>query len=226
MPEPLAQPPLSRSCWRGPIAAVVVAAAALLAACGGDEFQYIANRDANVFLRLPDGWQVFGQDEILEAQQAAGVSADRVQPTQDRIWMRGFDASPGAKVEDVLQLGGDQLRGFAEVRPLAPAERDAVSLASLRGIGFGVDPVAAAQDPESGVEIRQLEEISDDHVRGVHIVASITSDSGTIVVAQTALVDTDTTTLYRLSLSCSVRCYDDNVDVIDQVTASWRVVEV
>jgi hypothetical protein len=223
MPGRLASAHLLRR--RASVRVVTLAAAVLVAAsCGGDDFQYLSNQDAHLFFRLPDDWRVFGQEELFEAQMDAGVGFPAADDLRRRVWMRGFDASGDAEAVDVLQLGGDHPRGLAEVRALNASERDTMSLAALRRVG-GVDPLEAGQTPGSGVQVLDLEEISEGDARGFRIVVSITSESRTIVVTQLALVDAGTTRLYRLSLGCSASCYDDNRSLVEEVTESWTVEE-
>lgn len=225
MPGRLLSAPVRRRRSHGRVVAVLAAIALLVAGCGGDDYQYVSNQGAHLYFRIPDTWLLFDQEELFAAQMDAGVGFPQVDDMRRRAWLRGFLGSADGQADDVLDLGGEELAGIAEVRTLSPSERDSMSLAALRRVG-GVDPLEAAQSPSSGVRVLDLEEVSEGDARGYRIVVSVTTDSETTTMTQLALVDAATTTLYRLTLGCSAPCYEQNQDVIDEVTESWTVEEV
>lgn len=199
----------------------------LLAGCSGSGFQYISNTDDDVFFKLPQDWAVFDEDDVITS---AVIQRDAlsVAELRDRVWLRGFDAGPEPSPDAVLTRGGPHPRGYAEVRRLTATERDTLSLATLRQWGFEFDPLDEwRKNPQGNVRILGFEEVTnDDGAHGIRIRILLRSLTGTNVVDQTVMVDSATSRLYGFTIGCSLECFTEQVDVIDEIAESWTLEEV
>src|SRR3712207_1960057 len=63
----------------GGAAAVAVAGLLAGAACGSSGYRYVSNSKTSAYLKVPDGWTEFEEDQLVEAQANAG-GADLVNP--------------------------------------------------------------------------------------------------------------------------------------------------
>lgn len=213
--------------------ATMGAIALMLVACGGSGFAYVSNTEDQMFFKVPEEWTLFDEEDVITPSQ--GVSEVQAAELQERVWLRGFDASSDPSAENVLLRSSDQPRGYAEVRLLEAAERDALSLATLRRSGFPVDPETGQPiDPliyeqeNPGGLIRTLS-YEDDIVlgsgaRGTRVKALI-DDEDPSVFEQLTFVDPSTTRRYIFTIGCNLECWTTNIDLIEEVVDSWTVEE-
>jgi hypothetical protein len=197
----------------------------LAAGCTGSGYSYHANKDEKLYFKVPDDWTVFDTGDLVGDPEAAGAS---------RAWLRGFVGGERGTTDAVWSITYEQPRGFVEVRPLEVLERDEVSLATLRGLGFGsdpttggpVDPFTYAEQHPDELTILGYEDVAlDGGAHGVHLRIAITP-KGTdrhAVVDQTVLVDKATTKQYVLNLGCSETCWDAHHNEIQEVIDSWTL---
>lgn len=194
--------------------AATLAVAGALAGCGGSGYEYVANRREGVYFKVPDDWRVFGNEELLDPDEAGGGR-----------WVRGFDAARVPDPDRVFVVASETPRGFAEVRPLGAAEREDVSLVSLRKVGFGeIDPLEFAQQNPEELRILEYDDVVLDDARGTHLrVAAEDQDGVGIVIDQTVLVDDATSTRYWFTVGCTEACWDAHEDEIEEVVDSWTL---
>src|ERR687891_854835 len=89
------------SCVRAiaPLAVVAV----LLGACGTTGINYVrsgdvAGSDAQLFIKVPRGWELFDEEEFLR-RQSEGLSEEQIQLLRDRQWLVVFDAGPPPSID-------------------------------------------------------------------------------------------------------------------------------
>jgi len=197
----------------------LVVLAAVLAACGGSGYAYVANRREGVFFKVPDEWRVFETDELLDAEAAAGR------------WVRGFDAAAVPDPDRVFVVQSTTPRGFAEVRALSASERQRVSLTTLRATGFGateegepIDPLLYAEQNPDELRILDYEELVLDDARGVRLRIRATDRDGTVVILdQRVLVDDATSTRFLFTIGCTDECWEAHGDQMEEVLESWTL---
>ncbi|MEA3021111.1 MAG: hypothetical protein QOI47_2635 [Actinomycetota bacterium] len=203
--------------------ALVLGAALLAAGCSGSGYSYLANKNEKLYFKVPDSWTVF---ETNDMTKTTGMSAAGT-------WVRGFAAGAKPTIGTVLSITSRQPRGYVEVVKLDPTERDALSIATLRGTNFGSDSTGNPIDPIDFVQKNPSGPLQilayDDGVvlpagpHGVHIRVAISDTNGEAIIDQTVLVDKATTKRYVLSIGCNPACWAANQRQIKEVIKSWTL---
>jgi hypothetical protein len=197
-------------------ASAVLAAAVIATACGGSGYQYVSNRAAGTYFKVPDDWELFE------------VPVDRPDALiPDRPWQVVFDASPEPSVDHVGDFT-DYPVGFARVVSYtSESDRSAASLGSLRAMAIGGqgDPLALIRDGDDRLELVDYEDVvDDDGYHGNRIILNIKQQDGRFAtVAQIAMLDPATTKLYQLHVACSSACFDRYRTEIDRLLDSWTI---
>ncbi|MDQ3146268.1 MAG: hypothetical protein M3R01_04960 [Actinomycetota bacterium] len=203
-------------------------ALAVLASCAGSGYTYVQNTEAKVYFKLPEDWELYREGDIL----ADEVAEEDLEALSEQVWLRGFDGAGSPAPEHVLASDAEEPRGLAEVRPIPPAERDSLSLATLRQTGFGqdpttgqpIDPVVYAQaNPDGAIELLDYEElVLDSGARGVRLSARIEGES-TVVFDRITMVDAATERRYSFTVGCLAACWDEHEDVLAEIADSWTL---
>jgi hypothetical protein len=144
----------------------------LLGACasssGGGAYDYMRNTDERTAFRLPHGWTTY--DEATVLGQSGAPQGDVADPIK---WLVGIDADPDPSVTHVLNgddVSTDYPEGIAMVQELSFAERDSMSMETLRNYIFPVDQLI--QDDNNAVVVSYDDDVLTDGLRGVHMVIS------------------------------------------------------
>jgi hypothetical protein len=204
----------------------LTACAALgLSACGGSGYEYVSNDDAGLYFRVPEGWSVFeisGEDE--------GVPEPIDLTSTDGNWYRVLDRSPSPAPGNFVNPLPIYPVGVASVEAVGTFEtRDELDYAMLRSFALGgvEDPLELADTADSGVQLIDYEDVTTSGgVRGERIVFTVEQEDGSLLTFdQTAVVDPETTEVYRLLLKCEAHCYESNRDEIDEIVESWTIEE-
>jgi hypothetical protein len=228
----------------GRVAVVGLLSTALaLAACGSD-YAYVANRGEGAYFKLPSSWEVYGEPEVLQAQDPT-LSDEEAEDLADDVWVRGFDSSSDPALAHVVDPGATAPRGVAEVREVRPRDRDALSYAGLRRIGFPfkdgtgapIDPLAfESANPDGPIKVLDYDDGLDDGslgdlalvdgLRGIRLRTRIVTDDGLpVIVEQINAVDASTETRYSFVVGCSRDCWEANEGLIRDVADSWTLDE-
>jgi hypothetical protein len=198
-----------------------------LSACGSG-YQYLSHRDdsgATAFFKLPSSWSLFDQAQVLQAANGP-LTRQQISQISGGSWSTSFNAAPHATVNQAGDIGGPTPSGLTAVRQLSPSERDGFSLASLRSVILGDDPLGASSGAKKYQVVRYDEFTRAGGIRGSRMVVNVDLGGGTLATLdQVAMVDTGTNHLYLIGLGCRVSCYAANHGVIDQVAKSWTVKE-
>lgn len=201
--------------------ATLLIAVALGAGCAGSGYSYHANKDEQLYFKLPDDWTVYDTDDLLSENPSAAA----------RMWVRGFVAGPPS-IDAVFTPDLAAPRGYVQILELGAMERDGLSLATLRATNFGndevtgepIDPLASAsENPDGKFEVLDYEDVVLDGPHGVHLRVAVHEASGDAIIDQTVLVDKATTKRYVLSIGCSTACFDEHEDEIEAVIESWTL---
>lgn len=221
--------------------------ALVAAACGDSGYQYVENEDLGVFARLPDSYAVFDTEDVLDAvpedERLEGRARERV---LSQIWVNGFDASNEPDVEQVLEYGGREPRGFVQVQSLTREQQDMINVSGLRSLVVGTDPLASSESGLGELEgmAPQAEVLEDEPktfdggYHGRHTIMAVADSGGggdggggengeVTIVDQTAVLDETNSKLYLFVVSCNETCYFENSrDTIEEIVESWTVQEV
>jgi hypothetical protein len=205
---------------------VGVALGLSLAACGGSGYEYVSNDEVGIFFKVPDDWSVIDVDTDDGTLGRPGVPLD---------WVRVVDSSPAPTVSNYRTPVPTDPVGIAVVEPVETvSQRDDLSLEMLRTYALSgyvaetdtpVDPLALNQEADGPLEMIDGYDINlDGGFHGQRIVFELEIEPGQVVtIDQTALVDSETTEVYRLLIKCEAHCYADRRAEIDDIVDSWTI---
>lgn len=220
-------------------AVALLTAVLALTACGSD-YQYVSNRDAGAYFKVPESWEVYETDDLLRVEDG-GMSDDEVDDRSESLWVRGFDAAEEPAPDHVLDATATSPRGYAEVRLLSASERDALDYSELRRSGFPLrdpttgqplDPLeSAASDPDGAVTVLDYDDEDPlgelelgDGLRGVRLRTRIAAEGGEpVLLEQISVVDADTKRHYSFTVGCVRRCWEQHEDQILRIADSWTL---
>jgi hypothetical protein len=205
---------------RAVLAGLSVVAALGLAGCGDNGYEYVANKDAGLYFRVPDSWSVLEVDtEDTGRPAAVGDPVD--------AWTRLLDESPTPGAANFAAAAPAYPVGVASVEAVPDQQaRDTLDYATLRGLAYGgTDPYEQSFAEDSNIQLVDLYDVTEsDTVRGQRVIFTVHGEDGTYVTYdQTALVNNITTEIYRLLLKCESTCYERNRDEIDDIVDSWTI---
>lgn len=215
---------------RWSLIALLLAPGLVASGCAGSGYRYVANSNKGAYFKLPARWRLFDERQFMA--DARGVTVAEVRKEKTNLWFRGFDAAERPALDNVFSTEGAEPHGFASVQPLSADQRDSLSLASLRSMVVGFDPLkidtATAETAGlSDVEVMANKDItmkSGHH--GERIVFRVTTADGKRgVFDQTTVVDRGSRVLYVFFVGCSDACYQANRSTIATVADSWTIKE-
>jgi hypothetical protein len=211
------RPTLGRRHWTA--LGAVVLALVLSTSCGESKFRYVSNSDINTYLKVPNDWKVYEQDDLVQAEIDAARQANQPSSLIDVLikrqfqWRMAFDGDPEPSVEHTLSLAEEPVVEVS-VRALDQDEHDQVSLAALRNVIVNYDEMKAEAQSglagsgvgvaaESTKTFRPIDEQElhyDDGVRGIRLryVLRPNASSPFYAFDQTTLVDSKSQRLYVL----------------------------
>lgn len=175
-------------------------------------FQYVSNRSAGAFVRMPEEWEVFGDREMREA----------LGDLEGLEWAVSFDANPKPNIARFATLDTESPHpsGIVQVIRLTEEEQAFFTMEALRNVIVPVD---------TGVEDGSVTDLDDETIapkgfEGERLrFTFIKEDGSRYRIAQTALVDADFSTVYLFAVGCEERCFSKNQRVIDELVTSWKV---
>lgn len=174
-------------------------------------FQYVSNRSAGAFVRMPEEWEVFSDREMREA----------LGDLETLEWGVSFDANPKPSIDRFATLDTESPHpsGIVQVIQLTEGQRSQFSVGALRNVILPVD--AGLED---GTVIKMDEQdISPKGFEGERLWFTFVPDGSRYRIAQTALVNAELTTVYLFAVGCEQRCFSKYERVIDELVSSWKV---
>jgi hypothetical protein len=208
------------------LVASVGALVVLLGACGESRYRYITSSENKSYLKVPSGWKVFNEDEVVAHDDT--LSPQQATAQKSRQWVVAFDGAPRPAL-DHIDIPGVHPAGLVRVLALDDQAHDNVSLKLLRAQVFnGTDPVEAQLGGDPNVEVITNEDVTrPGGLRGTHLVVNLRGASGQEYVTTNylALVDNATRRLYLLFVGCRASCYESNKAQIEGIVNSWTVKE-
>ncbi len=219
-----------------PVVSALLAAIVVLAGCGSGRYEYVTNKGAGTFLKIPSSWQ----HQPMLGPAFVGIDARNVSPDAARVlasreWVVGIDAAAKFDDKNLLLPDAPEPKGFVQVRQLLPEEAATLSTNDLRNLLISIDDAEREQteeirrDPEGARLAPHFLLLTDEAVRkdggvhGVHLIYQLRVDTGLVTIDQTSLFDRDQTMLYQLVFACSAWCYDKHGAQINQVQTSFTI---
>jgi hypothetical protein len=204
--------------------ALVAAAAVTLSACTGSGYQYVKNgsNGSGTYFKVPNAWRVYDENAFIRSRH---LSPTKAKAAKADSWTIAFDASSRPTLKHFNQLATKEPFGIAEVRKLAPEERDSFSLMAMRNYFVPVDDIA--QSGGDVVPLRLDDFTRDGGFHGLRFTfeLSLPTDKETVTIDQVSIVDAGTKEVHFLAVSCSSSCYDRKKDTINKIVDSWTVKE-
>ena len=216
----------------------------LATSCGESKFRYVSNADINTYLKVPNDWKVYTQDDLVGAEIDAARQANQPSSLIDVLinrqfqWRMAFDGDPEPAVEHTLGLAEEPVVEVS-VRALDEDEQDQVSLAALRNVIVNYDEMKAGAQVEFGGRgvgiagnststFRPIDEEElhyDGGVRGVRLryVLRPNANSPFYAFDQTTLVDSKAQRLYVLLIRSGEAQFLRHNQLFTEIAKSFTV---
>jgi hypothetical protein len=179
----------------------------------------VSSTGTRTFFKVPSGWRVYSQNQILAHVDATDPS---VQPRKPLAFFVIFDAAPSPSLDHDVTAAAYPF-GMVRVRTLSTAEQDSFSLASVRNEVVNVDQLAQS-DSNAISPLRPAALITRGDLRGSHLEFTVHGPGASnFTVDQVGLVDPATHTLWFAIVGCATSCYRANAPAIRRVIDSWTV---
>ena len=205
-----------------------VAAAILLAACGGSQYRYVSNTTENLYLKVPKDWKQYKLTDTDKDGRPTSMPEGAL-----RIWHYAYDAAAGSTADNLKSDSPEQPVTDVQVWALSDGTNDQMSLSKVRSIAFGgFDPLLLDPGTPPKWEVVDFDGKSDlrltfpKGVTGTRMAVNVPNaddPSKFHTVDAATLVDPTNKRFYILRTLCSAQCYLDNRKVIDTVADSWTV---
>ena len=202
--------------------ATLIAAALMLASCGGGNPNTTTYRDADnrALFELPKDWNLYPADELIQIGRPVPFLPDigGYRP----ISFVAFDGAAGRSLENLkLDVAASPYPVGAQIiRQISPEDR---SLLSRRILALSAyDMVNAAQ----GVEMIQSEDFTFGRdYEGIRRLVGVTDEDGELegAVYILAVTNPEDTELYSMAAGCSLDCFNRDADEIFGAVDSWVV---
>ena len=124
---------IGRSGW-----ALAIAVALAAGACGSADDQYVKDSDAGSYLRVPNQWEIFGEDAFWNSTSLnlTEFQKERQRP-RTNVWV--FDRAEKPSVEHAFQALLEQPVGVLRIVNSNPDEIDTLSPRLLRNQFHEID---------------------------------------------------------------------------------------
>jgi hypothetical protein len=198
----------------GAIAGGLAATALLLGACGDAENTYVEEQGSGLFMRLPEDWEVF---PVEDANPAGNPRID----ADFGPWSVLIDGAERPNRAHGEEANPDEPVGTVQVVPLALFQSPPpLAHATLRGF-FMVD----GSDPLESDVVTDLEydEVDLGHHWGNRLIGTVDQGGGEVRVAQLAFFDSGGKRIHVVRILCTVECFDDNEEEIEDVLDSFTL---
>lgn len=208
------------------LAAPLVAALALGGCTATGDTRLLLADDAAVRIELPSAWHVFADGDLEAGLRADGeAAATELALRRQLTTTYGFDGAPSPSPEHLFKPAAEHPWGYARRVRLPPTTP--YSRAELRSFVVGFDPLEPL--PEGTIDLVVLEQVTIEHGDGLfgeRIVFELDfGDAGRVTTDQTVVRDLVDGSIYELVVACDAACYQANRSLIDDVVASWALLE-
>ncbi len=198
----------------------VLAALLVLASCGSSGSRYLANRDEEVYLRVPRSWHDIllsdtVQDPLVQSTSDAKIiSKSVVSPQKDAVEQNDLDGESPFATMTVYETTG------------VFNQQLSASLARKAGL-VSFDPMLPTEDKDGLSEVIDFDPSPNNaDVSGSRVVYRVRSDTSgdwLLTVNLSTYFDPSQSRLYALEVICSPDCYEQSAGEIDKIVNSWRI---
>jgi hypothetical protein len=180
-----------------------------------------------MYFRVPSDWTVYSEKQIIDSLPKPPSAASI--PAIEAVNFEQIFAAPGAPTK-VMSIGFQNASPVGTVTAglLTASQRDSFSLASLRALVLGVDPMntlsGAGGTSTAGDKVVNYQEfVKPSGYRGSTMTVQVQSGGHPFEFTQSAVVDPGTNWVYFIAVGCSDACFKSNASNIDQIVSSWNV---
>ncbi|MEM7273542.1 MAG: hypothetical protein AAF547_10715 [Actinomycetota bacterium] len=165
------------------------------------EFGYVQSADGTLSFRYPADWTDVQLDPVASE------------------WVAGIDGAAVPSADNAETLVLDNPFVVAQVLALEPQLRDQATLGQLRQLALTDQRDPLTDDPTIRVRFHQtlVDEVG---FEGHHIRFELDLEGQTIVEEHLAVFDPERTTVQRVRVACSMTCFDENTDSIEEIFRS------
>lgn len=200
-------------------AAIAVSLSAV-AACGPSGSRYLADRDEQVYLRVPRDWREVDTSDATDPL---------LQQTADAAVVSKHVVSPDDGAGEVSELTGEEPVATMTVYEISGTlnQRMSTQLARVAGSGLPFDPALPTAEYEGLTEVLRYEPDPSGGERSgsrvVYRARPSTDSEWTYTSDMTTYFDPVAQRLYVLQIGCTAACFDAAAEEIDRVAGSWEV---
>jgi hypothetical protein len=204
----------------------VAALAGVLTACGSQQYTYVKNSAAQVYLKVPHSWKAISR-EALDKEVAGDPSSASGQVERMMSWHAAFDAGKTPSADHIKATDVSDPVVWLMVRDLEPSVSNTMSLDRMRNLSLPVTASsrqAAGLDDSSGFELladRQLNPHKG--LYGVRTIFNYKFGVQLQTFDQTVLINDSHSKLYYLLARCSAQCYKARQTEIARTVDSFTV---
>ncbi len=206
------------------VVAMMVALGLGMAACGNNASDYVINKQAQLYFKVPSHWRT---------AQVAGDSLSTSPLLHSGTWAEFF-GPPEVEPQTVTASTSPGPIGILLIGEIEQSDFDSLTMKTLRSIpvldtsgqATQIDPIdiVNSQDDDT-LGISTFQEIMHDGLRGFRLrfVARPDSNSPYVVYDEIKLVYDATHTFYQFQVACSTNCYLAYRQQINSMFTSLRV---
>lgn len=215
-----------RGLWAAGLLSVGAILGASVSGCA-TSVVYVSSTAQGIFFKLPQGWHVFGQNQLKRAGFVLDVNAtNRADQTALGNSYPVFYSlsSPSRRVATRFGIQFDSKLpwALAVVISLGYNSQSTITLAQLTDQFFNVDGLAAAGG--KAIALRHPSEVVSGPYRGMRIAYRVDQPVGRpFDFEQVAVLNSATTKLWMLDLGCSPSCFEHNRRAMDFIAGSFTV---
>lgn len=193
-----------------------------LGGCGDASHRYIANKDENVYLKVPAAWNDLSFDD---------ADSDRLEDLTSQVtlvWRAGATPDPRGTPDSVDPASPLAFVAVYEVDGQLNQQMSA-SLARLAASPLGFDPVIPGDDAQQSlVEVLDYMPLDFEDMSGTRVIFRYREDSTaewSEIYDVSSAYDSSRFRLYVLQVGCDTACFESNQDAIKKVADSWLVTQ-
>lgn len=211
-----------RRWWSGWLCLLIPAA--IVAGCGGTDYQYVTNSADHTYLKIPNSWRPIDQQALDTAFNRDPSGSGQ----GSGMWMVGYDAETPPSAGHLVGADAASPVALVRVESVPEEARGQFSLDLLRDLYLPVTP--ASRQLNTGVltdfGLLSDEVLTPKGLHGVHTIYQYRISGGPQQTFDlTAYVNADSSKLYVLFLRCSAQCYQQRQSEIQSVVSSFTVRE-
>jgi len=202
--------------------------------CSAPDYTYVKNTTHRTYFKVPAAWRVIDENALKQIMTGdSSTSGNSTQtPANNGSWAVAYDAAEDPSPKHLVDSDTSQPIVYASVQPVPPADREQISLDSLRDLMLPVTATARSGQTRDTSPFSDFTLVTDTvltpepGLRGVHEVFQYRLQGGPLqTFDQTAYVNDDASKVYVMLLRCSTECYQARRAELESVAASFTVQE-